>query len=140
MLSRPPLSPGAAAWCAFCTRLLRRTFVTGTRIHAVRVALAMASSFLVTTGIDLPHGVWASVSLLVVIGGLQHYGNIRKKATERAFSTALGAGFVLFLILVDIAFGQLWLFFLLMSIIVGGCAYYAIGKAGYIALLTAIRW
>jgi uncharacterized membrane protein YccC len=107
-------------------------------IHAIRVGLAMATSFLLTTGIDLPHGVWASVSLLVVIGGLQHYGNIRKKATERALGTMLGAGFGLFLILVQTIFGSLPLFFLLMSVIAGGCAYYAIGKAGYVALLTAI--
>jgi uncharacterized membrane protein YccC len=107
-------------------------------IHAVRVALGMATSFLVTTGIDVPHGVWASVSLLVVIGGLQHYGNIRKKAVERALGTMLGAGFGLFLIAVQTMFGSLLLFFVLMSIIAGGCAYYAIGKAGYVALLTAI--
>ncbi len=107
-------------------------------IHAVRVGLGMAVSFLVTSGIDLPHGVWASVSLLVVIGGLQHYGNIRKKAAERALGTMLGAGFGLFLILVQTLFGSLLLFFLLMSVIAGGCAYYAIGKAGYVALLTAI--
>jgi uncharacterized membrane protein YccC len=107
-------------------------------IHAVRVALAMATSFIVTTGIDLPHGAWASVSLLVVMGGLQHYGNIRKKAAERALGTTLGAMFGLGLILVQTAFGSLVLFFVLMSVIAGACAYYAIGKAGYVALLTAI--
>ena len=107
-------------------------------IHAVRVALGMATSFLVTTGIDVPHGVWASVSLIVVIGGLQHYGNIRKKAAERAIGTALGAAIGLALILVHMLFGSLTLFFLLMSAIAGACAYYAIGKAGYVALLTAI--
>ncbi|WP_277185565.1 FUSC family protein [Caballeronia sp. BR00000012568055] len=107
-------------------------------IHAVRVALGMATSFLVTTGIDVPHGVWATVSLLVVVGGLQHYGNIRKKATERALGTMLGALIGLFLILVQTLFGSQLLFFFLMSIIAGGCAYYAIGKAGYVALLTAI--
>jgi uncharacterized membrane protein YccC len=107
-------------------------------IHAVRVALGMATSFLVTTGIDVPHGVWASVSLIVVIGGLQHYGNIRKKAAERAIGTALGAAIGLALILVHMLFGSLMLFFLLMSAIAGACAYYAIGKAGYVALLTAI--
>ncbi|VXB73805.1 Fusaric acid resistance protein conserved region [Burkholderia sp. 8Y] len=107
-------------------------------IHAVRVALGMAASFLVTTGINVPHGSWASVSLLVVVGGLQHYGNIRKKAAERALGTALGAAIGLVLILVQTIFGSLTLFFVLMSAIAGACAYYAIGKAGYVALLTAI--
>jgi len=35
-------------------------------------------------GINLRHGEWASVTMLVVIGGLQHHGNIGKKAAERA--------------------------------------------------------
>ena len=107
-------------------------------IHAVRVGLAMAVSIALTTGIDMPHGVWASVAVLVVIGGLQHYGNIRKKATERALGTMLGALFGLFLILAESLTGSLLLFFVLMCVIAGGCAYYAIGKAGYVALLTAI--
>jgi uncharacterized membrane protein YccC len=107
-------------------------------IHGVRVGLAIAASFILTTGIDVPHGPWATVSVLVVIGGLQHYGNIRKKATERALGTMLGALFGLLLIGVQGIFGSLFLFFLLMSVIAGGCAYYAIGKAGYVALLTAI--
>ncbi|SAL23035.1 membrane protein [Caballeronia arvi] len=107
-------------------------------IHAVRVGLAMAVSIAVTTGIDMPHGVWASVSVLVVIGGLQHYGNIRKKAAERAVGTALGACFGLVLIVAQMLTGSPMVFFVLMCVIAGGCAYYAIGKAGYVALLTAI--
>ncbi|CAL8474618.1 FUSC family protein [Caballeronia sp. S22] len=107
-------------------------------IHAVRVGIAMAVSIAVTTGIDMPHGVWASVSVLVVIGGLQHYGNIRKKAGERAIGTMLGAFFGLTLILAQMLTGSVMVFFVLMCVIAGGCAYYAIGKAGYVALLTAI--
>ena len=48
-------------------------------IHAVRVSLGLLASILLTTGIHLPHGEWASVTMLVVIGGLQHHGNIGKK-------------------------------------------------------------
>lgn len=107
-------------------------------IHAIRVALAMAASIALTTGVNIPHGVWASVTLLVVIGGLQHHGNIRKKAAERALGTLLGAGLGLSLIIVQAVFGSLLLTFVLMSAIAGACAYYAIGKAGYVALLTAI--
>lgn len=107
-------------------------------IHGVRVALAVAMSIAVTTGIDVPHGVWATVSVLVVVGGLQHYGNIRKKAAERAIGTMLGAAFGLVLIAAQALTGSLMLFFVLMCAIAGGCAYYAIGKAGYVALLTAI--
>jgi uncharacterized membrane protein YccC len=42
-------------------------------------------SILLTTGFHLPHGEWASVTMLIVIGGLQHHGNIGKKSVERAY-------------------------------------------------------
>lgn len=107
-------------------------------IHGVRVGLAMLVSILATTGIDVPHGIWASVTLLVVIGGLQHHGNIRKKAAERALGTVLGALIGLTLIVVQAVTGLTWLTYLLMAIVAAVCSYYAIGKAGYVPLLTAI--
>ncbi|WP_118183842.1 FUSC family protein [Paraburkholderia phosphatilytica] len=107
-------------------------------IHAVRVGLAMFVSILMTSGIHIPHGIWASVTTLVVIGGLQHHGNIRKKSTDRAAGTMLGATIGLALILQQSFIGSLWVTYVLMSIIAAVCGYYAIGKAGYVALLTAI--
>ncbi|MFD1558023.1 FUSC family protein [Paraburkholderia silviterrae] len=107
-------------------------------IHGVRVGLAMLVSIFATTGIDIPHGIWASVTLLVVIGGLQHHGNIRKKAAERALGTVLGALIGLTLIVVQAVTGFTWLTYSLMAIVAAVCSYYAIGKAGYVPLLTAI--
>nr|WKF58873.1 Inner membrane protein YeeA [Paraburkholderia busanensis] len=107
-------------------------------LHSLRVGLAMLVSILATTGIDIPHGIWSSVSLLVVIGGLQHHGNIRKKAAERAAGTLLGALIGLSLILVQNLTGSLPLTYVLMSIAAGICAWFAIGSSGYIGLLTAI--
>lgn len=106
--------------------------------HSLRVGLAMIVSILATTGIDIPHGIWASVTLLVVIGGLQHHGNIRKKAAERAAGTLLGAALGLSLILQQNLFDSLTLTYVLMSVIAAICAWFAIGSAGYVALLTAI--
>jgi uncharacterized membrane protein YccC len=106
--------------------------------HSLRVGLAMIVSILATTGIDIPHGIWASVTLLVVIGGLQHHGNIRKKAAERAAGTLLGAALGLALILQQNLFDSLPLTYVLMSVIAAVCAWFAIGTAGYVALLTAI--
>ena len=106
--------------------------------HSLRVGLAMLVSILATTGIDIPHGIWSSVTLLVVIGGLQHHGNIRKKAAERAAGTLLGATLGLALILQQNLFDSLTLTYVLMSVIAAICAWFAIGSAGYVALLTAI--
>ena len=107
-------------------------------LHSLRVGLAMLVSILATTGIDIPHGIWSSVTLLVVIGGLQHHGNIRKKATERAAGTLLGASIGLVLILQQNLIGSLPLTYVLMSIVAAICAWFAIGSSGYIGLLTAI--
>lgn len=107
-------------------------------IHSVRVGLAMLASILATTGVDVPHGIWASVTVLVVIGGLQHHGNIRKKAAERSLGTLLGAGIGLALIVLQAFTHSLPLTYVLMSIVAGVCAWHAIGKPGYVALLTAI--
>ncbi len=106
--------------------------------HSLRVGLAMLVSIVATTGVDIPHGIWASVTLLVVIGGLQHHGNIRKKAAERAAGTLLGATLGLALILQQNLFDSLTLTYVLMSVIAAVCAWFAIGAAGYVALLTAI--
>ena len=107
-------------------------------LHSLRVGLAMLVSILATTGIDIPHGIWSSVTLLVVIGGLQHHGNIRKKAAERAAGTLLGASIGLVLIVQQNLIGSLPLTYVLMAIIAAICAWFAIGSSGYIGLLTAI--
>lgn len=125
-------------------RLLRplldpyRRYRNARLIHAVRVSLGLLATILLTTGIDLPHGEWASVTMLVVIGGLQHHGNIGKKATERAIGTLIGAGVGLLLVAQQAWLGMPWLTYFAMSVVCGFFSYHAIGKGGYTALLAAI--
>ncbi|WP_178113563.1 FUSC family protein [Pseudomonas sp. ANT_H12B] len=107
-------------------------------IHAVRVSLGLLATILLTTGINLPHGEWASVTMLVVIGGLQHHGNIGKKAAERAIGTLIGAGVGLALMAQEAWLGMPWLTYFAMAVVCGFFSYHAIGKGGYTALLSAI--
>ncbi|MDI3275649.1 FUSC family protein [Pseudomonas sp. MDT1-16] len=107
-------------------------------IHAVRVSLGLLATILLTTGIHLPHGEWASVTMLVVIGGLQHHGNIGKKAAERAIGTLIGAGVGLLLVAQQAWLGMPWLTYFAMAVVCGVFSYHAIGKGGYTALLSAI--
>jgi uncharacterized membrane protein YccC len=107
-------------------------------IHSVRVSLGLLASILLTTGINLPHGEWASITMLVVIGGLQHHGNIGKKAAERAYGTLIGAAVGLLFIAQFAFFGSQILTYLGISVVCGFFAYHAIGKGGYTALLSAI--
>lgn len=107
-------------------------------IHAVRVSLGLLASILLTTGINLPHGEWASVTMLVVIGGLQHHGNIGKKAAERAVGTLIGAAVGLVLVVQQSWLGMPWLTYFAMAVVCGFFSYHAIGKGGYTALLAGI--
>ncbi|MGV8889352.1 MAG: FUSC family protein [Pseudomonas sp.] len=107
-------------------------------IHAIRVSLGLLATILLTTGINLPHGEWASVTMLVVIGGLQHHGNIGKKAAERAIGTLIGVGVGLLLVAQQAWLGMPWLTYFAMAVVCGFFSYHAIGKGGYTALLSAI--
>lgn len=115
-----------------------RRFRQARIFHATRVALALLVSIALTTGIHIPHGEWATITVLVVIGGLQHHGNIRRRAAERGAGTLIGAFIGLFLILQEAYFGFPMLTYLLLALVCGYCAYHAVGKGGYIALLAAI--
>ena len=107
-------------------------------IHAARVVVGLLVSILLTTGLNLPHGEWASVTLLIVIGGLQHHGNIGKKSVERAYGTLIGAGLGLAVVVQQDYLGMPLLTYLIMAVACGFFAYHAIGKGGYTALLSAI--
>jgi uncharacterized membrane protein YccC len=128
----------------FARRLLRplldpyRRYRHAKLIHAVRVSIGLLATILLTTGINLPHGEWASVTMLIVIGGLQHHGNIGKKAVERAYGTLIGASVGLLVVVQHAWLGVPLLTYLLMSAVCGFFSYHAIGKGGYIALLSAI--
>ena len=109
----------------FARRLLRplldpyRRYRHAKLIHAVRVSIGLLATILLTTGINLPHGEWASVTMLIVIGGLQHHGNIGKKAVERAYGTLIGASVGLLLVVQQAYFGLPLLTYLLMSVVCG---------------------
>ncbi|CBJ39771.1 conserved membrane protein of unknown function (plasmid) [Ralstonia solanacearum CMR15] len=107
-------------------------------IHGTRVGLGVLLSIAVTSGLGWPHGEWATISLLIVIAGLQHHGNIRKRAAERAWGTLIGALAGLLMIVQQTYLGHPPLTYALMGLACGICAYHAIGKGGYIALLAAI--
>ncbi|MGT2460129.1 FUSC family protein (plasmid) [Cupriavidus basilensis] len=106
--------------------------------HGARVALALLLSVALTTGVRIPHGEWASITVLVVIGGLQHHGNIRRRAAERGVGTLMGALVGLLLIAQQSYFDLPVLTYILMAVACGYCAYHAIGKGSYLALLTAV--
>jgi uncharacterized membrane protein YccC len=107
-------------------------------IHATRVGFSVLASILLTVAIGLPHSEWTSITVLIVIGGLQHQGNIRQRAVERSFGTLIGAAAGLVLIVQQHYFGISVATYLMIAAACGFCGYHAIGRGGYIALLSAI--
>ena len=83
---RPAAAPHGA--CCMCWR--RRISATGTRTSSTRSASRSRwlASIALTSGVNIPHGVWASVTLLVVIGGLaasrQHPQESRRARARHA--------------------------------------------------------
>ena len=100
------------------------------RRYAVNLALVLLATIALTTGLDLHHGEWASVPMLVLIDGLQHHGNIGKKAPEWAIGTLIGADVGLVLVVQKAYLAMFWLTYLGMSVVCGYFSYHAIGKGG----------
>lgn len=107
-------------------------------IHCVRVGPALLASMLLTSALKLPHGLWASVTVLVVMGGLVHQGTIRGKSYERVLGTLAGAALGLCVIAVYDRTRSLALTYLVMSVLGAASAFYAIRRPGYVALLAGI--
>ncbi|MGO4328955.1 FUSC family protein [Cupriavidus sp. M-11] len=106
--------------------------------HALRVGLAVLASIGLTTGLKLPHGDWATITVLVVIGGFQHHGNIRTRGIERAKGTLLGAFIGLLLVAQQHYLSTPGVTYLLLAATCAYCAYHAIGTGGYVALLAGV--
>lgn len=139
------MTTSSSSWLPFWLRRILRPLLDPYRryrharyIHAGRIVIGLLVSILLTTGIHLPHGEWASVTMLIVIGGLQHHGNIGKKSVERAYGTLIGAALGLAVVWQQDYFDMPLLTYLMMSLACGFFAYHAIGKGGYTALLSAI--
>ncbi|MGC3872845.1 FUSC family protein [Halomonas sp. GXIMD04776] len=69
-------------------------------LHVLRTSLALTITFIIVTSTQIPHGSWALVSTLVVVGNLHHIGSVLDKGGQRLLGTILGAiwGIVLMLI------------------------------------------
>lgn len=106
------------------------------KIHAVRLALAFIASHLIGSRLNEPHAVWMSITLMVVMGGQAHTGSIVEKARQRLLGTTYGAISGFAVILVGHVSPVLALALLTAVIAAGG--YLAIGRGGYIALLSCI--
>ncbi|UTH74854.1 FUSC family protein [Chromobacterium sp. IIBBL 290-4] len=104
--------------------------------HVLRVVLAflIGLALVLTTG--LPHGGWMLVTILIVLGGVPHWGGVRRKALERMGGSLLGAAAGLIAIVLH--GWSPWACYGWMLAVVGLSSWHAQGKGGYLALLTGI--
>ncbi|WP_355659921.1 FUSC family protein [Halomonas salifodinae] len=61
-------------------------------IHALRICAAVAITYLIITLLPIPHGSWALVSTVMVMGNLPHIGGVLDKAKQRLLGTVTGVG------------------------------------------------
>lgn len=106
--------------------------------HAVRTGAGVLIAILVGIAFDIPHSLWTAISFIVVMTGFHHHGNIRRRALERALGTMIGAGAGLLVLLQQEWLHVTPLTWVLIAVFCGACAYYAIGKGGYTALLSGL--
>lgn len=110
----------------------------GRLIHGLRVAAGIFLGMGITYAAHMPNGEWTSISSLIVMVGLQHHGNIRRRALERGAGTLLGAAAGLVIIGLQSTLGLTPLTFAVMALFCGACGYHAISRGGYVAQLSAI--
>ncbi|VEB41283.1 Inner membrane protein yeeA [Chromobacterium violaceum] len=61
------------------------------QVHVLRVALAFLFGLALVLASGIPHGGWMLVTILIVLGGVPHWGGVRRKALERMGGSLLGA-------------------------------------------------
>lgn len=72
------------------------------KLHVLRVGVALCVTFGIVQLFAIPHGGWALVSTVMVMGNLPHIGGVLDKGRQRLLGTLLGAGSGLLLILVPL--------------------------------------
>lgn len=106
------------------------------QVHVLRVALAFLLGLGVVMSSGIPHGGWMLVTILIVLGGVPHWGGVRRKALERMGGSLLGAAAGLVAILLHGT--SPWLCYGWMLLVIALSSWHAQGKGGYLALLTGI--
>ncbi|SUX88906.1 FUSC family protein [Chromobacterium violaceum] len=106
------------------------------QVHVLRVALAFLFGLALVLASGIPHGGWMLVTILIVLGGVPHWGGVRRKALERMGGSLLGALAGLAAILLHGV--SPYLCYAWMLLVVALSSWHAQGRGGYLALLTGI--
>ncbi|MGL4473195.1 MAG: FUSC family protein [Shewanella sp.] len=104
--------------------------------HAFRVTFTTALAMLIITFTQVPHGVWALITIIMVMGSVAYLGEVLSKAKQRIIGTLSGAALGLSLYLLPnsdmVLHTSLFLLMLATSI------YFTRGKYSYAMLLCAL--
>nr|WP_298409967.1 FUSC family protein [uncultured Halomonas sp.] len=106
-------------------------------LHVLRTSLALATTFVVISTLQIPHGSWALISALAVVGNLPNVGSVLDKGGQRLLGTILGITWGIVLMLIPdppIGVVPIWT---LISIALATYATFAT-RHGYSALIFGI--
>ncbi|BEH98417.1 FUSC family protein [Edwardsiella ictaluri] len=100
------------------------------------MAISFVLTFLLIRVLAVPEGVWALITMVVVIGPISFWGNVTVRALQRCMGTVFGAasGLVaLYLELYSMSLMLVW-----CTVVMFVCGIAALGKRPYMGLLIGI--
>ncbi|WP_064608069.1 FUSC family protein [Photobacterium sp. J15] len=104
--------------------------------HLARIVIACAIALLILHIFSIPHGSWALITIIVVMGPVSYLGSVLTKANQRLLGTLVGAslGFTLYLLPMNLSVFH----DAILLIFIAVAMYFAHGRHSYAAILVGI--
>lgn len=104
--------------------------------HGVRIGLAFVITLMFIRLTRLPEGSWPLITLVVLLGPMSFWGNVKQRSIHRIIGTCLGATSGIIALYIELYSQSLMLIWCAVVMFCAG--YLALGKRPYVALLIGI--
>ncbi|MBV7314406.1 FUSC family protein [Shewanella sp. NIFS-20-20] len=104
--------------------------------HALRVTMTSAIAMVIIAATNVPHGVWALITIIMVMGSVAYLGEVLSKARQRIIGTLTGAamGLSLYLLPASASVAHTGLFLVMLAVSI----YFTRSRYSYAMLLCAL--
>ncbi|MFM2486570.1 FUSC family protein [Celerinatantimonas yamalensis] len=104
--------------------------------HGIRIALSFVITFLAIRFSHIPEGSWPLITLVVLLGPMSFWGNVKQRSLHRILGTVVGSASGLLALYIEIYSLPAMLAWCALVMFFAG--YMALGKRPYMALLIGI--
>ncbi|CAG9295730.1 FUSC family protein [Celerinatantimonas diazotrophica] len=104
--------------------------------HGVRIGLAFVITLMAIRISGIPEGSWPLITLVVLLGPMSFWGNVKQRSLHRILGTILGASSGLIALYLELYSVPLMLIWCALVMFFSG--YLALGKRPYMAMLIGI--